>query len=170
MTYKETVGAVLFGTHFTHCKHDTTHENGKLVLVPSPLKFGRGGPVQWDEKQSAPGGWERKITHSTDTSNVDPTRTHAKYIVLQITMEPVSTGRDSGYGGGPRIHVKRLAPDGSFDPNGEEIVYTRGCYNADLNEDVEILEVLMDLIDPIVRHNLLARLTPDEKRSLGITA
>ncbi len=131
-TMDEKVGDVIYGAHLTVCHYNRRfNADGDLVLCKDePLIAGKGDEtVGWTRKETAPGGWERTVSMSLDTVSRDESRAASRFEVVSVTTEPLSGGRDAGFGGGPRITVKRL------DGNGEVITYTRRCYyNSDVYE------------------------------------
>ena len=129
-TINEKVGNVILGAHLVHCHHNTKYNTQRnLVLVRNPLVSGKGGLVQWTKHETKPGGWKRDVPMLLNTDAADPTRATSQFKVLSVKMQPVTTGRDSGYGGGPEITVKRL------DGTGERIRYTRRCcFTTDIAE------------------------------------
>ncbi len=168
----EALGDIILGSIFPHCHHSTQYKDGRLVLIPSPIYLGRGGLMQWGLKEEKD-GWTRTTTQTTDLSSVDPSRAAAKFIVVSVKPEPASDpglyGRDAGYGGGTAFRVKRLADDGSWDPNGEEIIYHRKCtYSSDAREHATVVGHRVDLVEEIIRTETLASLTPAQRSALGV--
>jgi hypothetical protein len=170
----ERIGDVLAGAAFTHAHYQTRWVNGMLVVAADlPLIYGKGGIHNWTEKQTKPDGWKRDLPRTLDVASDDPTRATAKFVVVLTTREPVSTGRDA-YDGGTVITIKRLANDGSFDPDGEEIKYgRRNSYNYDVREGLEDpIERLYEMkgadLDRIHKASVLATLSPEQKMALGV--
>jgi len=171
MPTEENIGDVIKGTPFVRCVFRTRYVDGVLATDPSiPMEVASSdSKIHWDEEQTLPNGWSRKVPHVLDPMSNDPSRAEALFIVIKRGMEPAATGRDSGYGGGPRFVVKRLTPDGEWDPDGEEIRYTRRCsYNTDLAEAAEVVGHRSDLNKTILRKTTLDNLTAEQKSALGL--
>jgi len=171
MPTDENIGDVIRGTPFVRCIFRTHYVNDILVTDPStPLEVASYDTrTNWTEKQTKPGGWTREIPHVLDPMSNDPSRAGALFIVIKRGHEPVSTGRDSGYGGGPWFLVKRLTPEGEWGADGEEIRYTRRCsYNTDISEAAEVVGHRADLEETILRHTTLSNLTAKQKAALGL--
>lgn len=173
-TNVESTFDVVLGDVFIRARWETLWtDDGKLVLDKNrPLVAGAGGINQWTEKQTQAGGWKRDVPRELDTDASDLRRASANFIVLSVTPEPPSSpgyhGRDAGYGGGDNYLVKRLADDGSFDPNGEEIRYTRRCcYNSDLSDTVTVLRNTGPNPEA-TKYIALSRLTFAERAALGV--
>ena len=171
-TKNETVGMIISGAPFVKARFDTEYQGAKLTLKKGRVIYGAGGLHHWTETQTREGGWTRGVPHVLDTTSDDLTRASASYVVIDVDRVPSSSpgpgGRDAGYGGGTAYLAKRLRPDGTFDPEGEALYYTRRCtYNSDLNEPVIVLGQFADVL-ALVRFATVARLTPEQRTALGV--
>lgn len=130
-TDNEQVGDVILGAPFVECYCQTVVKDDILVRSRAPLRVGSGGVVTWTETETQDGGWTRKLTREFCTYRPDPSRANAEYVVIS---------RDAGFDGVLKVVIKRLASDGSFDPNGEEIEFTRRCCdNTDITSPTTVL-------------------------------
>lgn len=130
----EQVDDIILGDFLVDAHYETEFVDGVLMLdTASPGSVGREGGTYWWRHEEIDGR-ERKREEFLSTDYSDPSRATAEFRVVSTKMEPVSTGRDAGYGGGPRFIVERV------DNPAERIAYTRRCsYDSDVDKPATIL-------------------------------
>ena len=130
----EKVGDIILGDFLVDAYHETSFVAGVLQIDSEcPLTLGRQDGLHWTRHEVVD-GWKRSRDEFLPTSSVDPSRATAEFRVVSVETAPASTGRDAGYGGGPRFVVERV------DNPAERIFYTRRCcYTTDASKPATIL-------------------------------
>ena len=113
----------LASANFTH---DRGVVNRKVLQVNGEKSVKRC----WTE--NGPDGWKRSRQDIVDLDGFDESRGRAEFVVIATTLNGGGTGhgpRDvfpDGWG----VYAKRLAPDGQYDPDGEEVFFRQsGCFS-----------------------------------------
>lgn len=93
----------------------------------------RGGSRQvtatWEEEKE--GGWSRQCSETFDLRANEPALGTCEWVVLHTEMSGGGTGHGPHdvYPDGHRVKARRLRPDGTYDPDGQEIgFYQSGCF------------------------------------------
>jgi len=127
------------------CGYDTHFdENRNLHLNRHRLIVNNRGKQIWTKRETKPGGWTRNTEMITETTATSPDLDDAEWVVEEAQQHGGGTstgmnGLPDSYPGGWHITARRLAPDGTYDINGETVeFYQTGSFTSRLEQTIII--------------------------------
>lgn len=147
MTEKLQVGDVFIAPSLAHATYKLDSANyapDRSQLEVS--KYDKGRKVICYRTETRDGGWSRRVEMVVDLAATDSARGDAEFVVTSAGMSGGGTGHGPHdvYPDGWGVRAKRLRPDGSYDPDGEQVFfYQSGCFTNVLDDARKVREMKM---------------------------